>query len=81
MLMIIGMLTVFVVLVLVINLGNLLIRAVNRFYPGKPLEKPNGSFEGPGSGVGLKKVAAIVTAVDVATKGKAKVIGIKPGKH
>lgn len=61
-LLLVGMITVFVVLLLVVVTGNLLIRLVNRI----------GGSDTDG-GISPSKVAAIASAVEVVTQGKGRV--------
>ena len=71
MLLAVGMITVFAVLCLVVLLGNLLIRIVNKFHKEIPLviENEANAFNGD-------KLAAIVAAVEVVTRGRGKVTSI-----
>ena len=66
-LLVIGMITVFIVLLLVVITGNLLIWFVNQV--------ANGSNEH--DGISPEKIAAITSAVEVATKGKGHIKSIK----
>lgn len=76
-LLIIGMLTVFSVLVLVVTSGGLLIRTVNKFYPIQQSEKiVNDSIDQSGF-IRSELISAITAAVDIVTKGKGKVEGIE----
>jgi len=63
----IGMITVFVILTLVVLVGNLLIKVVNRLTPEDRAE------------ISPRKLAAITAAVEVVTEGKGKVSRIE--KH
>lgn len=76
-LLIIGMLTVFSVLVLVVTSGGLLIRIVNKFYPlqqsGKIVDDP---IDQSGF-IRSELISAITATVDIVTKGKGKVKGIE----
>lgn len=63
----IGMITVFVILTLVVLVGNLLIKVVNRLTPDAGIE------------ISPEKLAAITAAVEVVTDGKGKVSHIE--KH
>lgn len=68
-----GMITVFVILGLVVVVGNLLIGFVNRFVPA-PVADP----DRPASGsLESKKIAAITAAVEFVTMGKGKITEIK----
>ena len=68
----VGMVTVFIILALVVILGNLIIRFVNRFIP--EIEKISTSV---GAAVvpeiSQKKMAVIVSAVNLLTNGKGRV--------
>lgn len=70
----VGMITVFVILSLVVILGQLIIRFVNRFMP--EVEKVVASGAGHGSEIHPKKVAAIVSAVKTITNGTGRVTKI-----
>jgi len=65
----IGMLTVFIVLLLVVLTGNTLIRVVNRFFPEaqRQLEKT----------ISKSKLAAISAAVDIFTEGHGRVTKVE----
>jgi len=71
MLMGVGMITVFVVLLLVYITGNLLVAFVNKYVPlaKLPESKP--------SDISNAKVAAITSAIEVFTKGKGTITNIK----
>ena len=71
-LLVIGMITVFVVLTLVVVTGNLLIRFVNRFIPL--------SADTPLQVGSAPKVAAITAAIDIITKGKGVITNIEREK-
>lgn len=71
-LLVIGMIMVIIVLWLVVQLGNLIIRLTNRFTPEE--EKP---LNGKGGKTDSKKLAAIVAAVDILTQGKGRVESIQ----
>ncbi|MDW3197144.1 MAG: OadG family transporter subunit [Cytophagales bacterium] len=66
----IGMITVFVVLSLVVVIGNLLIQIVNRFAPVpiSPEKKPE---------ISNAKIAAITAAVEMFTAGKGRITKIE----
>ncbi|MBV6643867.1 MAG: hypothetical protein KI790_00370 [Cyclobacteriaceae bacterium] len=67
----VGMITVFVVLALVVLVGNVLISFVNRFSPQVELPKT--------AEIDSARVAAITTAVEIFTKGKGRITKIE--KH
>lgn len=71
----IGMLTVFTILLLVIIIGNIIIKFVNRFMPEAPKAMVNS--RGASTGISSGKMAAIVAAVQVATNGNGKVTAIE----
>ena len=71
----VGMFTVFTILALIVIFGNILTELVNRFIPEVKVNKsvrtsPLVASMDPG------KIAAIVSAVDIVTEGKAKVTSI-----
>lgn len=68
-----GMGTVFFILIMVVLLGNLIIRVTNMFY--MPVVPDKESV--PVSEIAPSKLAAIVSAVDIVTKGKGKVTSVK----
>ncbi len=72
--MIVGMITVFLILCLVVLIGNVLIRLTNKFWPEVEIVKKNTGTAAAVSSDGT--VAAIVAAVDVVTKGKGKITKI-----
>lgn len=71
----VGMITVFIILSLVVVVGSLIIRFVNRYIP---VEAAVISVaKNKNQGVNAKKVAAIVSAVKIVTSGKGKVTNIE----
>ncbi|MDR1601637.1 MAG: OadG family protein [Tannerella sp.] len=77
-LMMVGMITVFIILLIVIGMGKFLILWVNRYSPEQSLTpavpSPSTSSQ---SDIPDQVVAAIVSAVSIATEGKGKVTSIK----
>ncbi len=69
-LLVVGMITVFVILMLVVVVGNLIIVFTNRFLP-PPHDIEKGKHIDP------KKLAVIAAAVDIITKGKGKITNIE----
>jgi oxaloacetate decarboxylase gamma subunit len=69
--LVIGMVTVFVILSLVVLTGRLIINIVNRFHitPNTRLPLPKKDDE--------SEIAAIVAAVDAITEGKGRITNIK----
>ncbi|MDR1747418.1 MAG: OadG family protein [Tannerella sp.] len=80
-LMVVGMTTVFLILMIVIGLGKALIRAVNRFFPETVGEDVRPTVVSVGSvlpnAVSGGIIAAIVSAIGVTTGGKGNVISIE----
>jgi oxaloacetate decarboxylase gamma subunit len=82
-LMAVGMVTVFLILLIVIGLGKGLIKWVNRYIPEDVAVRPaRSSVAAPGAGTPVagvpnQTVAAIVSAVSVVTGGKGKVTSIE----
>ena len=77
-LLIVGMVTVFIILWLVVLIGNLVIRLTNRFIPATvPVEGKSESRGSAGKKTDSKKLAAIVAAVDAVTRGQANVESIE----
>ena len=71
--MIVGMVTVFLILWLVVLIGNGLIRLTNKFWPESETAKKEIKTTAVSSD---GTIAAIVAAVDVVTKGKGKITKI-----
>lgn len=73
-LMLVGMITVFAMLVIVYLVGNLIITITNKLYKEVPVNQtpvtPPVNIESP-------KLAAIITAVNMVTLGKGKVTSIR----
>lgn len=75
-LLLIGMLTVFVILSLVIVIGNTVIRFTNRYWPQtKFVHYEHDSLEAKAAKA--KLMAAIAAAVDVASEGKGHISSIE----
>lgn len=70
----VGMVTVFIILLLVVLIGNVIVLFVNRFFPEAADLKGKGA---DGSGVGATKTAVIVAAVKAVTKGRGQVVKIE----
>lgn len=75
-LMVVGMATVFVILLIVIYLGKLLIALVNKYAPEEavPVKKETPRSPAPVPG---NILAAITAAVNVVTQGKGKVTKVE----
>jgi oxaloacetate decarboxylase gamma subunit len=72
----VGMLTVFIILSMVVVVGNLIIRFVNRYIPEEVTPVIAGAGN-RGGDLNTKKMAAIVSAVKIVTRGKGKVTKIE----
>ncbi len=72
--LLVGMATVFLILWLVVIIGNLIIRITNKYFPGTEPVKIQKSQLMDSSSAG--KVAAIVAAVDIVTAGKGQITKI-----
>lgn len=68
-----GMITIFVILSLVVLMGNGLIRLVNR-YATSPVILESESND---HSIQSETIAAIVAAVDLTTQGKGRVVSVK----
>ena len=73
-LMAVGMITVFTILTLIVVIGNLLIIIVNRFFPEELTITSSRSVAEKSSDP--RVLAAIITAVDVITRGKGRITSI-----
>jgi oxaloacetate decarboxylase gamma subunit len=71
----VGMTTVFAILFLVVFIGNMIIRFVNR-YVGEELVSVPQKKEAQ-SVIDPQKMAAIVSAVQIVTEGKGKVVKVE----
>ena len=72
-LMVVGMITVFVILSLVVVLGKILILLINKFFPEETVSQAP-SFSTKGN---TKKIAAITATVEFLTGGKGKITNIR----
>lgn len=72
-LLLVGMVTVFLVLILVYSLGNGIIRFVNRFFP----EAEQAAVTNQSTGVDRRHLAVIAAAVASVTGGRGKVLKIE----
>jgi len=72
----IGMITVFIILSLVVLIGNLIIRFVNKYLPEEVSAKVQRVTAQAGE-FNRKKVAAIVSAVKIVTEGKGHVTKVE----
>lgn len=76
-LMLVGMVTVFAVLLIVIGLGKLLIKLVNKYAPEDVVKTVRPAVAAAGSNIPDPVVVAIVSAVNTVTQGKGKVTSIQ----
>lgn len=75
-LMVVGMATVFAILLIVIYLGKLLISLVNKYAPEEEVPAKRETAKGPAPIPG-NIMAAITAAVNVVTSGKGKVTKVE----
>ena len=75
-LMVVGMATVFVILLIVIYLGKLLITLVNKYAPEEGVPVKREASQGPAPVPG-NILAAITAAVNVVTQGKGKITKVE----
>ena len=75
-LMVVGMATVFVILLIVIYLGKLLITLVNKYAPEEVVPVKKEALQGPAPIPG-NIMAAITAAVNVVTLGKGKITKVE----
>ena len=75
-LMVVGMATVFVILLIVIYLGKLLITLVNKYAPEEVVPEKRDASQGPAPVPG-NILAAITAAVNVVTQGKGKITKVE----
>ena len=76
-LLFVGMITVFAALFIVVFVGNIIIRFVNRFVQGDEAIVSNKVAATTIAVVDNNKMAAIVSAVNIITKGKGTVVDVK----
>ncbi|WP_319269160.1 OadG family protein [uncultured Draconibacterium sp.] len=74
-LMLTGMSTVFFILIMVVVLGNLIIRITNRFAVAT-VESPTAA-KPVQSQISASKLAAMVSAVEITTKGKGRITSVE----
>ena len=79
-LMVVGMATVFAILLIVIYLGKALIAVVNKYVPEEVQPAHAAAAAGKPSPIPPHAMAAIAAAVSVITKGKGKVAKVEPIK-
>jgi oxaloacetate decarboxylase (Na+ extruding) subunit gamma len=73
-LMFIGMLTVFLILLLVVVIGNLIVRFVNKYVHESVIVQKSNNVEL--QAIEPRKMAAIVSAVQIVTNGRGKVVKV-----
>jgi oxaloacetate decarboxylase (Na+ extruding) subunit gamma len=73
-LMFIGMLTVFLILLLVVVIGNLIVRFVNKYVHESVIVQKSNNVEL--QAIEPRKMAAIVSAVQIVTSGRGKVVKV-----
>lgn len=76
-LLVVGMITVFIILSIVVLVGTLIIRFVNKYIPEEKASVIPVVAAGKNEGGSPRKMAAIVSAVNIITQGKGKVTKIE----
>ena len=76
--LVVGMITVFFVLSLVVLTGRALIYLVNRSTPGAIPKMSTQSLQIEDEPLDRQKIAAIVAAVDLVTEGRGRILVIEP---
>ncbi|GET27894.1 oxaloacetate decarboxylase [Prolixibacter sp. SD074] len=69
----VGMITVFLILLLVVVFGNVIIRLVNKYFPEAEKVFPTDTDKG----INRKKLAVITAVVNITTRGKGKMTNIE----
>ncbi len=77
MLLAIGMITVFTILALIVVFGSLLTSFVNKYFPETKVNRSYTASSHQNASIAANKIAAIVSAVDIVTEGKARISSIK----
>lgn len=73
--MLVGMITVFIILSLVVVIGNLIIKITNK-YPAETKKNLDNKTSTPSNLASSQTIAALVAAVDITTLGKGKITNI-----
>jgi oxaloacetate decarboxylase gamma subunit len=68
----VGMVTVFIILMVVVLIGNAIIRVVNRYFP-----ETNSAKTSAARSFGNSRMAAIAAAVNMVTQGKGRITKIE----
>ena len=72
-LLLVGMITVFVILSLVVFIGNMVIRLTNRFLPVETITTKKTIVSGKAASSNPAKIAAVIAAVEAITGGKGRI--------
>lgn len=72
-LMLVGMISVFVILFLVVYIGNTVVRLTNRYVPIDTIAVKKDIVKGKNKPSNPAKIAAVIAAVEAATGGKGKI--------
>lgn len=72
-LMLVGMITVFIILSLVVFIGNMVVRLTNRFLPLETIAVKKEIVSGKRRPSSPAKIAAVIAAVEAATGGRGKI--------
>ncbi len=76
-LLLIGMITVFTILFLVVISGNVLIRLVNKYLPSTTEKYKSFLPTESKTAIPAKKIAVIVAAIEAVSEGKARIVKIE----
>lgn len=76
-LLVVGMLTVMVVLFLVVGVGNMIIRFVNKYVPAEVIVKTKNTVSQTTTAIPANTMAAIVSAVSMVTGGRGNIVDVK----
>ncbi|HPM12916.1 MAG TPA: OadG family protein [Bacteroidales bacterium] len=76
-LLVVGMLTVMVALFLVVGVGNMIIRFVNKFVPAEVVTKAKQTVSKASTTIPANTMAAIVSAVSTVTQGRGTVVNVQ----
>ncbi|MDO5523999.1 MAG: OadG family transporter subunit [Bacteroidia bacterium] len=72
-LLLVGMITVFIILSLVVFIGNMVVRFTNRFIPQESLAVKKDIVAGKTKPLSPAKIAAVIAAVEAVTGGRGKI--------
>mgnify|MGYP000860826861 CR=1 FL=1 len=76
-LLVVGMVSVFAVLFIVVFVGNAIILVVNKFVPAEVIPVKKQTTQTITTAIASNKLAAISAAVELVTQGKGRVVDVK----